>query len=347
VSARRLLGLRALAVWSAGLAVSVLCCWLTFRGIHLGAALHQAEHAQPLWLLAALAAFAAATAVRAVRWWVLFEPPARPPLRAVNAATLIGYLFNTVLPARAGEAARVVALRRSSQRPAAEIAGTVIVERLIDTAALFALLAALSPWLPMPNVSPILLWAIGLAGALGLAAVPVAGRFARRIWMPAAIRPHADHVVAGLTAVIRRPRIAASCAGLTLLSWGLMGVSTWALMRGMNLALGPQAGLFVAIATGIAMVVPSAPAAVGVFEAATVLTLAGLGVARAPALGFAIVLHALNIVPLIVAGLIALAAQRRAPLAPPDEPTEPAEPIVIRTVLTPPERSGSRLKQGR
>jgi hypothetical protein len=347
VSARRLLGLRALAVWSAGLAVSAVCIWLTVRGIHLDAALHRAEGAQPLWLLAALTAFAAATGVRALRWWVLFEPPGRPPLRAVNAATLIGYLFNSVLPARAGEAARVVALRRSSQRPAAEIAGTVIVERLIDTAALFALLAALSPWLPMPNVSPVLLWAIGLAAVVGLAAVAVAGRFARRVWMPGAVRPHAEHVVAGLTAVMRRPRIAASCGALTLLSWGLMGASTWALMRGMDLALGPQAGLFVATATGIAMVVPSAPASVGVFEAATVLTLAGFGIARAPALGFAVVLHALNVVPLIAAGLIALAAQRGAPVAPPGEPADPAEPVVVRTVLGTPDLRRSQLKQGR
>jgi hypothetical protein len=118
-------------------------------------------------------------------------------------------------------------------------------------------------------------------------------------------------------------------------------------MRGMDLALGPQAGLFVAIATGIAMVVPSAPASVGVFEAATVLTLAGFGIARAPALGFAIVLHALNVVPLIAAGLIALAIQRGAAVGSPGEPAEAAEPVVIRTVLSTREPHGSRLKQGR
>lgn len=348
VSARRLLGLRALAAWSAGLAVSVLCCWLTVRGIHLGTALHRAGAAQPVWLLAALAAFAAATATRALRWWVLFDPPARPPLRAVNAATLIGYLFNSILPARAGEAARVIALRRSSRRPAAEIAGTVIVERLIDTAALFGLLAALSPWLPMPAVSPIALWAIAGASVVGLAAVAAAPRLAHRLPMPARIHPYAAQIVAGLTAVVRRRAIAASCTVLTLLSWGLMGLSTWALMQDMNLGLGPQAGLFVAIATGIAMVVPSAPASVGVFEAATVLVLAAFGIARTPALGFAIVLHAVNVVPLIAAGLVALASQRRTP--PPILPDEfpgDQETVVIRTVLGTHGRSRSRLKQGR
>ena len=347
VSARRLLGLRALAGWSAGLAVSAVGCWLAVRGIHLRTALGYAGSAQPLWLLGALAVFAAATAVRALRWWVLFEPPDRPPLRAVNAATLIGYLFNSVLPARAGEAARVIALRRSSRRPTAEIAGTVIVERLIDTAALLALLAALSPWLPMPAASPIALWAVAGASLLGLAVVAAAPWLADRVALPARIRPHAAHVVAGLTAVMRRPRIAASCSALTLLSWGLMGVSTWALMRGMHLGLGPQAGLFVAIATGIAMVIPSAPASVGVFEAATVVVLGALGVARAPALGFAIVLHALNVVPLIAAGLVALATQRGANGASPEEPADDAEPVVIRTVLSAPDTPRSRLKQGR
>jgi uncharacterized membrane protein YbhN (UPF0104 family) len=337
-----------MAVWSAGLAVSAICCWLTVRGIHLAVALHRAEEAQPLWLLGALAAFVAATGVRAMRWWVLFDPPDRPPLRATGSATLIGYLFNSVLPARAGEAARVIALRRSSQRPAAEIAGTVIVERLIDTAALFALLAALSPWLPTPAVSPIALWAIAVASVIGLGLVAAAPRLAHRVPTPSAIRPYAAQVVAGLTAVVRRPRIAASCSALTLLSWGLMGLSTWALMQGMSIGRGPQAGLFVAIATGIAMVVPSAPASFGVFEAATVLVLSAFGVARAPALGFAIVLHALNVVPLIAAGLVALAGQRRTREAPPPgEPAQDVEPAVIRTVLSDPGRSRSRLKQGR
>jgi len=347
VSARRLLGVRALAAWSAGLAVSAICCWLTLQGIHLGAALHRAESARPAWLLAALAAFAAATCVRALRWWVLFEPPGRPPLPAVTSATLIGYFFNSVMPARAGEAARVIALRRSSERPTAEIAGTVIVERLIDTVALFALLAALSPWLPMPKVSPIALWAIAGVSLLGLAVVAAAPWLAPRVPMPAKVRPYADQVVGGLTAVMRRPPIAASCSVLTLLSWGLMGLSTWALMRGMDIHLGPQAGLFVAIATGIAMVVPSAPASVGVFEAATVLTLAAFGIARAPALGFAIVLHVLNVVPLIGAGLAALAMQRGTPPAPPDEPSETPETVVIRTVLPAPEQAQDRLKHGR
>ena len=73
------------------------------------------------------------------------------------------------------------------------------------------------------------------------------------------------------------------------------------------------------------------------FEAATVVVLGALGVARAPALGFAIVLHALNVVPLIAAGLVALAPSAAPTAAPPEEPADAAEPVVIRTVLSAPD----------
>ena len=58
-----------------------------------------------------MGAFAAQTVMRAMRWRSLFARDAPAAARGrVMAATLIGYLFNNVMPARAGEVARVVAL---------------------------------------------------------------------------------------------------------------------------------------------------------------------------------------------------------------------------------------------
>lgn len=56
--------------------------------------------------------------------------------------------------------------------------------------------------------------------------------------------------------------------------------------------------------------VPSAPAAVGVFEAATLIALTSYGANRSVALSYAIVLHLVNFVPYLVLGPLAL---RRTP----------------------------------
>jgi hypothetical protein len=49
------------------------------------------------------------------------------------------------------------------------------------------------------------------------------------------------------------------------------------------------------------MIIPSPPAAIGVFEAAGVLALKAYGVSRTGALPYAIVLHISNFVPLVAA----------------------------------------------
>jgi hypothetical protein len=94
--------------------------------------------------------------------------PAAP--RAVVEATLIGYLFNNIMPARAGEVARVAALTKRSSTPPAEIVGTVVVERVYDVFAVLLIFFCASPWLP--HVSWIGAAAILAAvAAVGLAAV--------------------------------------------------------------------------------------------------------------------------------------------------------------------------------
>ena len=47
---------------------------------------------------------------------------------------------------------------------------------------------------------------------------------------------------------------------------------------------------------------PSSPAAIGVFEAATVIALTAFDVPQAEALSYALVLHLLNLVPFLARG---------------------------------------------
>jgi len=61
----------------------------------------------------------------------------------------------------------------------------------------------------------------------------------------------------------------------------------------------PLAGLLVVIAVGLAMILPSPPAALGVFEGATVVAVQAYDVPHADALSFGLVLHALNFLPFI------------------------------------------------
>jgi len=235
----------------------------------------------------------------------------------------MGYFFNNVLPARAGEAASVVALHRSCGTSRPELAATVVVERVFDVVTLVALLFVAAPWLP--SVS----WAAGaavLAGALAAGcAIVVAGvalwgeRPFRLLLRPLALLPFlteerlgraALYLTYGLAA-IRRPRLLLAAVFWTTLSWFLLALSTWFVFEAFDLGLSPLAGLLAVIAINLAMVLPSSPAAVGVFEAATLVALSAYDVPKSEALSAAVVLHLVNLVPYLVAGGIVLHLQTR------------------------------------
>jgi uncharacterized protein (TIRG00374 family) len=287
--------------------------WFAVRGLSLTVLVNQLAGAKLGWVAASLGFLAVAIAVRSLRWWMLFPRERRPSLPLVSEATLIGYLFNNILPARAGEAARVIALRRSGQSTVGEITGTVISERLVDTASLIILFAAASPWVPVRVISQAWLTVLGGTVVIGFALIAVIafapGIIGDRVPtkpLPTRLAEHVGDVRSGLTSVLTRPSVAISCTALTLASWLLMGISDWCLLRSFNLPVGVEGGVLIALATGIAMIVPSAPASLGVFEATTVLVLRGYPVGHAAAVTYALCLHALNVVPLVIAGAIAM-----------------------------------------
>jgi glycosyltransferase 2 family protein len=313
--------LRAIVIF-AGIAASAIFGYLAVRGVKFGATRRALEASNAWWLVPCLAALAACVAARVVRWQRLFQPERRPPYVPLAKATLVGLFFNSILPARAGEAARVIALKRYAGTSLAETAATVVVERMADVTSLILLLFVLLPWLP--HVS----W---LAAAAGVAGACLAGiiilacivwrlRSRPRPSMPLLARVPgldeeraqriAENALHGM-ATLANPRQGLAVLGWTYGSWLLLGLSFWFLMVGMHLHLSLLAALLVVIATGLAFIVPAAPAAVGVYEAAGLTALSAYGVDRSQAFAYVLVLHLVNFVPYVVVGLLLVASAAR------------------------------------
>ena len=301
-----------------GVAVSALFAYLALRNVDfvtLRQALARSDH----WLLLpAGMLLAVAVILRGLRWRVLFSPGRRPPAGVVTSSMLIGYYFNTTLPARAGEAARIVALNQRVGTSRFEALGTVVAERILDVLTLLVLLFLTTPFLPHSNwlarsleLGGLVFALLGVAG--GLFAV-YGARPARALLHPLTVLPgitrvHTERGAANLMrgfAFFRRPAVAAPAFALTAVSWLLIAVSSWLLLRGFHLRVGFEAGLLVVVATNLALILPSGPAAIGVFEAATIVALAPFSVDRTTAFSFGILLHALNALPFIPVGYAAL-----------------------------------------
>ena len=323
---------RTALVWI-GLAASLGFAYLAVRGVDLDTFWSSLRRSNYWWLIPSFLVLAACIFLRAVRWRLLFTPATRPPLGPVSSALLIGYLFNAVLPARAGEAARIVALNQRAGTSRVEALGTAVTERVFDILALLVLLFVAVPFLP--EVSWLRRAAyLGVALALGVVGVVAAlllwgERPVRWALRPvgrlpgvsaARIERAAANLVQGL-AGFHRPGQALVAFTLTIASWLVLAVSYWLVLVGFELGPGFGAGLLVVVATNLAMIIPSSPGALGVLEAAVLVSLDPYGIGKSEALSYAIVLHALNLLPIVVIGYAVLhrhvATLRRRPVSEP------------------------------
>jgi uncharacterized protein (TIRG00374 family) len=309
-----------------GLVVSVLFGYLAVRDVRPGETWEALASTQYVWLLPGTTLFAVAFLIRAVRWQSLFAPARRPALRPVVESLFVGYLANNLLPARAGEAARIVALNKLARASVAETTATILIERAYDVLSLLLLLFVMLPWLPriarLQGAAVLALVVLLVLSAIALVFIRYGERplhFAFRplgrlpfIPQESVTRAPANflHGLAGLLNL----RVGLVAFGLTTLSWIVLGVSFWCVMEAFHLALSPLAGLLVVIGIGLAMILPSSPAALGVFEGATVLVLSAYSIDSSEAFSYALVLHAMNFFPFIVVALVVVAVRRVRPV---------------------------------
>ncbi|MDX1973967.1 MAG: lysylphosphatidylglycerol synthase transmembrane domain-containing protein [Candidatus Sumerlaeia bacterium] len=78
---------------------------------------------------------------RAWRWQVLLAPYKQIPMGTLYGPLMIGFAFNNIIPARAGEFARPLALQKVSGVPFATAISTVVLERVCDMIVLLTLFA--------------------------------------------------------------------------------------------------------------------------------------------------------------------------------------------------------------
>ena len=91
-------------------------------------------------LVGAIALYALATVVRSERWQrLLVDEGATPERVDTYALTCVGYMGNNVLPARAGDAIRVVLMAPRAATSIRTVVGTLLAERLLDIAVLVAI----------------------------------------------------------------------------------------------------------------------------------------------------------------------------------------------------------------
>jgi uncharacterized protein (TIRG00374 family) len=297
-----------------GIAISVVSLYLVIRQVDLGAVGRVLGSAAPGWVAGVTACIAIDVVCRTVRWQGLLAPIQRVRFLPVLGYLLVGYLANNVLPARLGELVRSHYLGDRENMSRATTLGTIVVERVVDTAVLVAIASAAILLLHVRGVvASAVLVGLGITGLLivGLAAALVAHRL-----------PYADRAVAaverwptvislagrlrGGLAVAGRPRTVAVAVGWSVVAWSatVVGFAAAGHAVGVELTWG-QAALLAA-GVSLATAIPAGPGYLGTFELAAVQIAAVFGVGADPAVALAVLVHAVILVLTSAGGAVAL-----------------------------------------
>jgi uncharacterized protein (TIRG00374 family) len=295
------------------LGVAIALIW--WRGPDWGVVQNAFAVVRWRWVIAAIALNLLSIVARSIAWDIAIRqalPRPRPAFPLVFSAFCVGLFANVVLPARAGELARVAVLaRRLPRRRAlwATLVGTVFAHRIFDLFPVLVLVVWVLSTAKIPHWALLSLQAFMAVGAILLAVALVAARTRRRsIDDLGRVRALLVRAREGLS-VMRSPAHAALAIFFQSVGWTFQLLAVFAALRAFHIHLPLAAAGLVLVLMNVATVFPLWPGNIGLLQAAVALPLVSYGVAYARGFAFGIGLQAIEASVGVGVGLVFLARE--------------------------------------
>ena len=297
-----------------GCAISLVLLFLFFYQVDFGEMGQALAGARYIFVLPAIVVLIIDMGLKAWRWQFLLKPLKSIPLRSVFSIEVIGHMANAILPLRIGELVRAYLLGEKEQVSKISALATVAVPRAFDGLALLFVAAVLSLFLPLADW---LRQAIYITAAVFLSALIIflllassRGRLERvgtfllrplpQRWSTK-LQGWLSLFIFGLE-TIRSPRRTFLVFLMSVLAWVAEGTMFYLIAFSFDLGQPFHVLLLASTAANLALLLPAAPGGVGNFEYFTVQALAIFGVGGSLARAYAIAVHALLLLPIILLG---------------------------------------------
>jgi uncharacterized protein (TIRG00374 family) len=309
--------LKQILVASASLAISGLFLYFAFREISLADLSREITKVNLPILLSSLGTLLVGLMVASLRGKAMLAPLGPLPFARLVKAQLLLFAANNVLPFRMGELLRVHYLARHGRWSHSSCLAVAATERLLDLGCILVMLAGLVLFLqalPLASSAYIVAAAvvISIAGLVVVSRRPkkfvalfgvIAGVFGQRV--KRAVVPKLELFASGLAA-LSSARVIALVALLSGAYWLCQLGTVAVLIAAWGLRLPWYAPITVLLYLALGTALPSSPGYVGTYHYFSALALARFDVPRYVALSFAVVSHAMAVVPYTVAAVLVL-----------------------------------------
>jgi glycosyltransferase 2 family protein len=253
-----------------------------------------------LVLLCALGHMALLHPLKAWRWGLMLDPMQRIPRWTLFQYNMAGCAATNVLPARSGQAVRILLVRRHGV-PLAGAISTVVLEEILN-ASMLALLALPLPFLLhlTPHTTAVLAFVgVGAFIALGLL-----------VWLSRSGRTKPEGTwrkLADGVALLTDPGAAAVVGAQTALLWIVDLAQIVVLMVAIAMAPSVTGAALVLLFVNLTNAVPVTPGQVGLFEAGATAACLAIGATVEQGVALGVLYHLMQVIPETAFGAVVLA----------------------------------------
>lgn len=218
----------------------------------------------------------------------------------------LGYAANNVLPARLGELVRAQVIGKHSNISRSTTLSNILVERILDGVAIVILLFWGSFALTLPkwaNQLKIVGLIIFSAAILGLIAINILNAKYQFKFKDNFVGHFIKNFLEGFRLSMKNPKVFLIVVLISIIIWTFEAIMFYYGLIIFNIPPSFHLACFVLGTVNLAALLPSSPGAVGVFEGTAIKTLEIFGVSMALSLAYSSVIHACQLIPVIIIGL--------------------------------------------
>ncbi len=333
--------------FSIGIAISVAALYLSFRNVPVDDLLIYFSSINYLWAIPAGLVGLSTFIFRALRWQAILKPIRNISFGQSFHPLMISFMLNSILPGRVGEAARPAILFKNEKIPFSTGLATVAVDRLFDVVFMFILFLLIMANITIApdfavefggyhlnkevlsqsgrdivGIGTIIIMGIflflfnktrniinylisKLPVFFSLAGVSFQKKIEHKICVPA--QKIINNFSEGFL-LVKSPKTIFICICHTIIIWLLCAFSYYMLALGcpeLNISFTELTAVMIIVCFFIAL--PSAPGYWGLWEAGGIFAMALFGISKKDALGYTLINHFIQTLPVIITGLVSAA----------------------------------------
>ncbi len=237
---------------------------------------------------------------KALSWRIMLEPDNVVPMGRLYRYTIAAFAASVLTPARAGELLRIWALKKRDGVPASDAAAAALGEKLLLAVTLL-LVCAPVPWL-LPGLPEWVTDAMLMAGSIAFGVLIALFVAVGRVDVRESSSWFAK-LIAGMH-VVRDPKRMALVMFTLALTWVADLIAVTLVLSAVGIDIPIAGAMFILFTFNLAVAVPSTPGQVGTLQVGALAATSILRIPEEPALAFALLYQAMQIVPLLIVGFI-------------------------------------------